>query len=189
MGFGKEIKRLREDAKISVQKLSDMIGLDSGGADRWRLWERKDFSPKDEDTRLIEAFFKMSIKEIEKLQSIKKFLNVPRGNRLEEPDMPYGLSHTEKLIRVLEERMIEEKRILEKHNDFLQDVLKTSLNGLATGQRLIQAQVRAIHQWDAHMAAKGDPKKEGALLKQMGKRINDNFLGSHEGDSLAGDGK
>lgn len=189
MGFGKEIKRLREEAKISVQKLSDMIGLDNGGADRWRLWERKDFSPKDEDTRLIEAFFKMSIKEIERLQSIKKFLNVPHGNQLGEPNIPYGLSHTEKLIRVLEERMTEEKRILEKHNDFLQDIVKTNLTGLATGQRLIRAQVRAIHQWDAHMAAKGDRKKEDALLKQMGKRINDNFLESHEGDSIAENGK
>lgn len=97
--------------------------------------------------------------------------------------------HTTKLIQVLENRMMEEKRILEKHNDFLQDIVKTNLTGLATGQRLIRAQVRAIHQWDAHMAAKGDRKKEDALLKQMGKRINDNFLESHEGDSIAENGK
>jgi transcriptional regulator with XRE-family HTH domain len=96
--------------------------------------------------------------------------------------------HTAKLIQILENRMVEEKRILEKHNDFLQDIVKTNLTGLATGQRLIRAQVRAIHQWDAHMAAKGDRKKEDALLKQMGKRINDNFLESHEGDNIAESG-
>ena len=40
MGFGIEIKRLREDGGFSAQKLADAIGID---AERLRKWEQKDF--------------------------------------------------------------------------------------------------------------------------------------------------
>ena len=74
MAFGKDIKKLREEAPISVQKLADLIGVD---ADRWRKWEQKDLDPRLEDTQLIEAFFGMTLNQIRKLTSIKKFLKVP----------------------------------------------------------------------------------------------------------------
>lgn len=74
MGFGLEIKRLREDANISAQKLADKVGIDAA---RLRKWEEKDMSPREEDTAIIEAFFKMSLDELSKQKSIKKFLIVP----------------------------------------------------------------------------------------------------------------
>jgi hypothetical protein len=46
MAFGAEIKKLREDAGISVDKLTALIGVKAG---RWRKWEEKDFDPRDED--------------------------------------------------------------------------------------------------------------------------------------------
>jgi len=39
MGFGNNLKRLREEAGLSVQKIADKIGVDAG---RWRKWEEKD---------------------------------------------------------------------------------------------------------------------------------------------------
>lgn len=74
MAFGKEIKRLRKAAGISVEKLAGKIGVN---ADRWRKWEAKDFDPRDEDQRKIESFLKIPISEISKLDSIGKFLKVP----------------------------------------------------------------------------------------------------------------
>jgi len=90
MSFGTEIKRLREDAKISVQKIADKIGVD---ADRWRKWEEKDLTPRIEDANLIETFFGMDIEKIMKLHSIKKFLIVPHEKstsnlNLEEQETP-----------------------------------------------------------------------------------------------------
>lgn len=166
-----------------------------------------DFATNEEIARVIGVKSKTSITEIlgkrsniqpEQWKKFKThFHYTSHGIGTEGTDNSVSReTHTEALIVSLKERIqehkdriSEEKRILEKHNDFLQDIVKTNLTGLATGQRLIRAQVRAIHQWDAHMAAKGDPKKEESLLKQMGKRINDNFLESHEGDIPAENGK
>lgn len=77
MAFGTEIKRLREDANISVKKIADKIGVNP---DRWRKWEEKDLTPRLEDAQLIESFFGMEISKVGNLQSIKKFLIVPRGS-------------------------------------------------------------------------------------------------------------
>lgn len=74
MAFGADIKRLREESRISAQKLADLIGID---AERLRKWEQKDLSPRDQDTKKIEKFFGISLEEIGKLHSIKKFLKVP----------------------------------------------------------------------------------------------------------------
>src|SRR5690606_18844124 len=108
MGFGKEIKRLREEANISVQKLAEKIGVD---AERWRKWEAKDLTPRLEDTAAIEAFFGMDLNAITGLESIKKFLIVPRESKepsntdVNEPEAYYspvnGLNVENITLRVL----------------------------------------------------------------------------------------
>lgn len=65
MGFGIEIKRLREDAGYSAQKLADAIGID---AERLRKWEQKDFDPRDDDREKIETYFGTSLELIMKLE-------------------------------------------------------------------------------------------------------------------------
>ena len=74
MGFGGELKKLREKAGISAQKMADMLAID---ADRMRKWEQRDLTPRFNDRQKIEAFFGMSLDEIAKLSSIEKFLKVP----------------------------------------------------------------------------------------------------------------
>jgi transcriptional regulator with XRE-family HTH domain len=76
MGFGLEFKRLREEAPISAQKIADLIGVDAG---RLRKWEEKDLTPRIEDAQKIETFFGLTLDQITKLRSIKKFLKVPQG--------------------------------------------------------------------------------------------------------------
>ena len=88
MAFGAEIKRLREDARISVQKIADKIGVDAG---RWRKWEEKDLTPREEDVLKIESFFGMDIGKIIALKSIKKFLNVQNGHNNLDGDSSSGL--------------------------------------------------------------------------------------------------
>lgn len=84
MGVGKELKRLREEVPISAEKISTRIGVK---ADRWRKWEELDQKPRTEDTILIEKFFKMTIPELIKQKSIKKFLIVPHGTNSNLPDL------------------------------------------------------------------------------------------------------
>jgi transcriptional regulator with XRE-family HTH domain len=74
MAFGSTIKKLREEANISVEKLAAKIGVNSS---RWRKWEEKDFDPRDEDAALIEEFFGMKLQDISSLSSIREFLKVP----------------------------------------------------------------------------------------------------------------
>jgi len=77
MPFGAAIRKLREESGISVDKLTEMIGVKAA---RWRKWEEKDFDPRDEDQARIEAFFGMPLTDIGKLSDIRRFLKVP--NRL-----------------------------------------------------------------------------------------------------------
>lgn len=65
MGFGLEIKRLREGTGMSAQKFATLIGVD---AERLRKWEQKDFAPRDEDRTAIENFFGMRLEQIMKLK-------------------------------------------------------------------------------------------------------------------------
>jgi len=92
MAFGSELKRLRENAKISVQKIADKIDVD---ADRWRKWEEKDLTPRIEDATKIENFFGMPLEDIMKLKSIKKFLIVPHEN-LELEDSGDNINYLQK---------------------------------------------------------------------------------------------
>jgi phage repressor protein C with HTH and peptisase S24 domain len=71
MGFGIEIKRLREDGGYSAQKLADAIGID---AERLRKWEQKDFEPRDDDRTKIEEYFGISLEQIEKLEKFPEDL-------------------------------------------------------------------------------------------------------------------
>lgn len=77
MGFGKEIRRLRIEAnKISVDKIAGKVGVDAG---RWRKWEEKDLTPRQEDATKLEEFFEMSLDQLMQQKSIKKFLSVPNS--------------------------------------------------------------------------------------------------------------
>ena len=67
MGFGTEIKRLRNNAKISAKKLADLIGIDS---ERLRKWELNDQGPRHEDKLIIEKYFGNSLEAIMKWEEI-----------------------------------------------------------------------------------------------------------------------
>lgn len=68
MGFGKEIKRLREEANTTAQQIVNAIELES--LNRYKSWEQGDFTPKFEDRQLIESFFKMTLEEISQLKTL-----------------------------------------------------------------------------------------------------------------------
>lgn len=74
MGFGTELKRLREKTGLSAQKMADLLDVD---ADRLRKWEQRDLTPRYEDRQKIEVFFGMDLDAIAKLSAIDKFLKVP----------------------------------------------------------------------------------------------------------------
>lgn len=71
MPFGTEIRRLREKHNVSAQLLADAVGID---AERLRAWEKKDLTPKSDDTKKIEDYFGMSL---EKLMSQRELPKVP----------------------------------------------------------------------------------------------------------------
>ena len=102
MAFGAEIKRLREDARISVKKLADKIGVN---ADRWRKWEEKDLTPRIEDAEIIEGFFGMDLSKIVKLPSIKEFLIVPREKNQVPNIEPGQLDLIKEVIQIKERQL------------------------------------------------------------------------------------
>jgi hypothetical protein len=64
---------------------------------------------------------------------------------------------------------------IKQHNLFLQDLLKTNLAGLSTQQQVLQAEIQAIHQWDAQTVAKGNADKEKDALHHIHKLSADNL--------------
>lgn len=76
MAFGKEIKRLRDNSRLSVQRFVDLVGIDN--AERVRGWEKNDTTPKYEDRIKIETFFQLPLEEIMKLESIPETILSPK---------------------------------------------------------------------------------------------------------------
>jgi transcriptional regulator with XRE-family HTH domain len=66
MGIGKELKRIRENSRLTAGQLAALTGVD---VDRLRKWEQKDLNPKLEDARKLEKFFKVGL---DKLNTIDK---------------------------------------------------------------------------------------------------------------------
>jgi hypothetical protein len=66
-------------------------------------------------------------------------------------------------------------KVLEKHNQFLQDLIKTNLNGLSQGQAFGQAQLKAVLGLSVEMASSGDKKKANALHDRIDKQIVEDF--------------
>jgi phage repressor protein C with HTH and peptisase S24 domain len=89
MGFGTEIKRLRNDAKVSANKLANLIGIDS---ERLRKWEQRDIEPKFEDRIKIEKFFGKTLELICKLDKIPSELLLENTNIAQEPAVSYTLN-------------------------------------------------------------------------------------------------
>ena len=68
MSFGKEIKRLRELAGITSEKMAEVLGIN--GVEKYRNWEKRDTNPKFPDLNNIEQIFEMSLEEIMNLQAL-----------------------------------------------------------------------------------------------------------------------
>lgn len=124
MAFGKEIKRLREDAQISAEKLASKIGIDSA---RLRKWEQKDLTPRFDDIKRIEIFFKKPVEDIMKLKTIKEFLNVPRESLELTSEVGKIIGkHEERLLRIEACMEVYESAIAgllsEKRTDFTKKV-------------------------------------------------------------------
>lgn len=133
MSFGKEMKRLREEANMSVQKIADMIGVN---ADRWRKWEEKDLKPRMEDGIIIEAFFGMGIRDLTKLESIKEFLKVPIVQmKSEKDDKPHFITQGS----VVTETKTSSTKLDQSDRDLLSEI---SINQKATLQYLREIRER-----------------------------------------------
>lgn len=148
MAFGSAIKKLREDAGISVDKLTGLIGVKAA---RWRKWEEKDFDPRDEDQAAIETFFHLDLEEIGKLKSIKEFVKVKNTSNKDDDalsdmtpgqviasllqankDYAEGFKALAKVMERIEEGMAQEKTqaIISDKVDDLTSNLENLWNGL-----------------------------------------------------------
>lgn len=87
MAFGKEIKRLREKAKMSAQSFADSCGID---AERLRKWEQRDIDPRHDDAFKIEEAYGVAIDDFIKLKSLPRVQNIPNENILQEAEIPYN---------------------------------------------------------------------------------------------------
>jgi transcriptional regulator with XRE-family HTH domain len=181
MGFGKELKRLRESAKISVQKLADKIGVD---ADRMRKWEQLDYEPRHEDVVKIELFFGMPLASVSGLHSLGDFLKVQNTAEVDGKKAA-GAG----MVTMPAEDYIAR---LEKQNQTLESAILLSLNSIqerqaqAKGQldvvatRVFQmmqvaldeaAEVRAHVQKKEPRAVKAEVNKKLAMGVQVGSKF------------------
>ncbi|HYD90250.1 MAG TPA: helix-turn-helix transcriptional regulator [Flavobacterium sp.] len=181
MGFGLDIKRLREEVPISAQRLADKIGID---ADRLRKWEQKDLTPRLEDVQKIESFFGMELSALQKLKSIKNFLKVPHETRAQE--VPAGVGRKtgtdEKYLALMEERI----RELKEDKEWLKQTIDSSLGSLFYGQRNLLAHVQIGLERDEAKESSGSPKKASQLLESRNRRISELMAGQLDTDKIDG---
>jgi transcriptional regulator with XRE-family HTH domain len=85
MAFGKQIKRLRENAGITAAAMVQLIGLPN--LNRYKSWEQGDYDPKFEDRKIIENFFKISLDKIIKLEEIPKELLLKLPSKVTNSDI------------------------------------------------------------------------------------------------------
>ncbi len=71
MAFGKEILRLKEEANIPATLLAAFIGVNY---EKFAKWMPNDSTPKKEEENLITRFFGMTIEDVMKLSSIRKYV-------------------------------------------------------------------------------------------------------------------
>jgi hypothetical protein len=193
MAFGFAIKKLREDAKISVGKLTGKIGV---SAARWRKWEEKDFDPRDEDKRKIEEFFGKKLIEIEKMESIEEFLKVPHHGGVED-DMNES-SSAETLNAIARERIAidrereavdRERKALQDDKAFLQELLRSSFALALVNLKTIRARQEAAGETVLAALARLEGKPERSLVEAADTRMSQIEEEWSKRDSVAAPGK
>lgn len=79
MAFGKEILRLQTKAKWTASKLAKAMGVNDA---KLRKWQERDSTPKEEDIKIIERSFGLSLDEIMKLKELPENFG---GTIIEDP--------------------------------------------------------------------------------------------------------
>ncbi len=74
MAFGKEIKRIKENQKLTAGRLAQILGVSQ---DRLTKWMQRDLNPKEEDVLTIESRLGMTLDEIMKLDRLPSIQKVP----------------------------------------------------------------------------------------------------------------
>lgn len=74
MAFGKEIKRIKENQKLTAGRLAQILGVSQ---DRLTKWMQKDLNPKEDDVMRIETKIGMTLDEIMKLDRLPSIQKVP----------------------------------------------------------------------------------------------------------------
>ena len=77
MAFGKEIKRIKENQKLTAARVAEILGV---SADRLRKWMQKDLNPKEDDVIIMERKLGMSIEEIMNLEKLPLIQKVPNSD-------------------------------------------------------------------------------------------------------------
>jgi len=165
MAFGLAIKKLREDAGISVDRLTAKIGV---SAARWRKWEEKDYDPRDEDRARIEKFFGMPLNEIGNLDTIVNFLNVP-NRRFVDMKHEEELS-IEKALRREREAIDRERKALEMDKAFLQKIIDSNLTLALASLKTISIRQEAAGEVVLGSLARIEGKEESELIEAADKR-------------------
>lgn len=76
MAFGKEIKRIKLNQKLTAGRLAEILGVNQ---DRLTKWMQKDLDPKEEDVSKIEKSLGMSLKEAMRLDRLPIVQKVPNS--------------------------------------------------------------------------------------------------------------
>lgn len=125
MAAGKELKRLRTGAGLSVAKFATCLSVDP---ERLRNWERRDSSPIDRsDINAIQDYFELPITKLHTIESFE--IRSPKKNS--------HINQDSKIIQLLEDKV----RMQDEQISFLKTQLLQGVNActsmLMTNQDLL----------------------------------------------------
>lgn len=89
-----------------------------------------------------------------------------------------------KYIHSMEERISEMKQQI----GFLQRMMESNLNSLATNQQVVLAEIKGALKYNAHKESKGDQQKEIQILKEVSKYAGEFYMALAAKDKTAVDG-
>ena len=83
MAFGKEIKRIKNNQKLTAARVAEILGVSQ---DRLTKWMQKDLNTKEDDRIKIEKNLGMTIEEIMKLEKLPLLQKVPNNQPIDVTD-------------------------------------------------------------------------------------------------------
>lgn len=156
------LQKARKDRKLSQEAVADRLGISP------RMYQRYEEG-------------KFPKYKGDKIQQLDQILGTQIYDMIYDTDVPHETLKAEVV------NLREKNEILTKHVEFLEKLIMSNLNSIATTQLVTLAEVKAGIKWEAQKMANGDTVTEKALLAAVSKIVGEYMVsfGSNDIGMLA----